>query len=120
MKQRNIWSGWPKGPTTAFLVGVKLPTKADADAINTSLDWQEFYQYGSNLGEINADKKWLQDGVAPQFGVGNMQGHRVFIPNKDAAGNDVPKGYFNSHSIGNYGWVFKILPTDPLGYVTPK
>lgn len=82
------------------------------------------WQYGSNLGEMNEDLPWLQDGVAPQCAVpnitkkyGNTQTGRVFIP------EDVKtKSYLGSHSVGNYYWIFSdLIPNDPRGgYVKPR
>lgn len=47
--------------------------------------WQQVWQYGSNLGEKNADFLWKQDGVAPQCAVGGLEiatvkSGRAFIP----------------------------------------
>lgn len=81
------------------------------------LNWfEEAWQYGSNLGEQDEDFPWLQDGVAPQCAVQGMNtiiaptiGGRVFIPDVDT------KSYLGSHSVSNYGWIFKIIKDDPKG-----
>jgi hypothetical protein len=124
----------------------------------TVTDWKDqVWQYGSNLGQDNADPLWLQDGVAPQCAVGGLgdpaasiPNGRAYIPNTytttrgvsktritgyetDPMGNpipiyetytdyttEVPKGFTDSHSIVNYGWIFEIKPNEPTGYVTPK
>jgi hypothetical protein len=47
--------------------------------------FEAVWQYGSNLGEPNADPIWEQDGVAPQCAVQHIndnpaKGGRAFIP----------------------------------------
>jgi hypothetical protein len=61
-------------------------------------DFEEVWQYGSN--EVK-DTMWEQDGVAPQCAVGNLDKKRIYIPPQ------VKKGFVESHTIGNYGWIFK-------------
>ena len=86
-------------------------------------DWEQVWQYGSDLNETNADPMWLQDGVAPQTPVGginnlpiaNTKGGRAFIPKNQG----IPKGFVESHSIGNYGWIFNQIQS-ANGYVTPR
>ncbi len=91
-----------------------------------STDWNTFsevWQYGSNLGIVDADPLYKQDGVAPQCGCPNLPQlptkrlGRVFIPKEWA-----PKGFVESHSIGNFGWIFSELkPNDQRGgYVKPR
>jgi hypothetical protein len=76
--------------------------------------WAEYWQYGSNYKQTDADPIFDQDGVAPQCAVIGIGNNRAFIP-KDFQ----PKGFLNSHSISNYGWIFEQQSKDP-GYVTPK
>jgi len=80
-------------------------------------DWQQIWQYGTNE---NNTKKWLQDGVAPQCRIENLYDNppksgRAYIP------DNAPKGFIESHTINNYGWIFNDI-TNPLapGYVTPR
>ena len=91
-----------------------------------SSDWTKFtevYQYGSNLGEPNQDLMYLQDGVAPQSKVKDIEGNypntktaRVFIP-----ASITTKGFAGSHSILNYGWIFTNITTvTDKGYVKPR
>ncbi|MEO6903437.1 MAG: hypothetical protein ABI315_09795 [Bacteroidia bacterium] len=61
------------------------------------------WQYGCN--ELK-DVIWEQDGVAPQCKIENIdlnptKGGRVYIP------PEVKKGFVESYTIGNYGWIFK-------------
>ncbi|MDQ6481854.1 hypothetical protein [Dyadobacter sp. LHD-138] len=92
------------------------------------LPFEEIWQYGSDLNQPGADPMWLQDGVAPQVAVGginnlpsgNTKGGRAFTPKNQ----NIPKGFVESHSIGNYGWIFSIQPglqnNLSNGYVSPR
>ncbi len=80
----------------------------------------EVWQYGSNLDQSNADLVKEQDGVAPQCAVPEIEkiytktkAGRIFIP------NGITKGFVQSHSIGNYGWIFNRTPSEN-GYVKPR
>jgi hypothetical protein len=79
----------------------------------------------NRINNSNADPLWEQDGVAPQCGVlGLTDQRRAYIPAKYADGKtDVPKGFRESHSVKNYGWIFEIKPGQgdlSKGYVTPR
>jgi hypothetical protein len=81
----------------------------------------EVWQYGSNLGEPNADPLKQQDGVAPQCAVpdivsshGKTKNGRVFIP------NGVEKDFLKCHTIGNYKWIFTERKLGMDGYVKPR
>jgi hypothetical protein len=79
----------------------------------------EVWQYGSALNCTNCkvDPLDKQDGIAPQTTVGGLdETHRVYIP------NGVTKGFYESHNIENYKWIFEIKPTDknPIGYVKKR
>ena len=96
------------------------PENAEAGDINLN-DFEEVWQYGSNLGESNADPLNQQDGVAPQTavkGITDLQlkkkGGRAFIP------KDEPKGFLQSHSIGNYKWIFNKIVKGDNGYVNKR
>ena len=96
------------------------PENAEAGEINLN-DFEEVWQYGSNLGESNADPLHQQDGVAPQTavkGITDLQlkkkGGRAFIP------KDEPKGFLQSHSIGNYKWIFNKIVKGDNGYVNKR
>lgn len=65
-------------------------------------------QYGSG-----PDDPWYQqDRIAPQGKIPGIS-ERAFIP------EGVPKGPYDSHSIANYGWIFKIKQ-DAQGYISPR
>ena len=96
------------------------PENACSGDINLD-DFEEVWQYGANLGEPNADPLEKQDGVAPQCAVRGIRdleqkkkGGRVFIP------DDEPKGFLQSHSIGNYKWIFTKIPKGGKGYVKTR
>ncbi|MBP1640601.1 MAG: hypothetical protein H6Q17_2184 [Bacteroidetes bacterium] len=87
-------------------------------------DWTQFsevWQYGS---DENKDPISKQDGIAPQVpcpGIPNLptnKGGRAYIPQNGT----VKRGFYSSHSIGNYKWIFDIKPTDqkPEGYVKSR
>lgn len=68
-------------------------------------EWEEIWQYGSNLFGKNPDPPCLQDGVAPQSRVKGLNANStVFIPESFYR----RKGYFDSHFIGYYTWIFDI------------
>ena len=84
----------------------------------------------SNIEKYGSDEKsqpiLLRDGVAPQCAVGGLDDKakklpnnfgRAFIP-KDGS---VPVGWFLSHSIGNYKWIFTVIDNEKkAGYVKPR
>jgi hypothetical protein len=83
-------------------------------------DWnkfQEVWQYGSNLGEKKADLICMQDGIAPQGPVKNLEtltsgkGGRVFVP-KHAS-----RGFVYSHHLNWFDWFYTVHPGD-YGFFT--
>ncbi|MGE0568484.1 MAG: hypothetical protein AB7O73_11085, partial [Bacteroidia bacterium] len=82
--------------------------------------FEETWQYGSNLGEKDADPPYLQDGVAPQckckdFPTPDDYHGRIFIPE-----NITTKSFLGSHSISNYGWIFTERTIGKTGYVKSR
>ena len=60
------------------------PENGGGGTVNPT-EWEQIWQYGSNLGEPNADQLWKQDGVAPQSAVKGLEQNtakygRAFIP----------------------------------------
>jgi len=104
--RKNIkWSGY-------YILAAE---NGSAGTVNTSA-WEQVWQYGSDLGQTGADPMWLQDGVAPQRIVGGLDAtRRAYIPKNQG----IPKGFVESHSIGNYGWIFG-LNSNANGYVIPR
>jgi hypothetical protein len=75
------------------------PENACSGSVNLA-DFEEVWQYGSN--EVK-DTIWQQDGVAPQCeALGLREKNRIYIPPQ------VKKGFVESHTISNYGWIFEI------------
>ena len=98
---------------------ILAPENGGAGTVNVG-DWEQIWQYGSDLGQADADPMWEQDGVAPQTGVTGInanptKGGRAYIPKNQ----NIPKGFVESHSIVNYGWIFERSNGQP-GYVTPR
>lgn len=94
-------------------------------------DFEEVWQYGSKRGvEKDEDPIEQQDGVAAQIGVknitetgrefGNRTSYgRAFIPPQ----NDLEwtKNFLNSHSEGNYRWIFTKIGSSTInGYIDAK
>ncbi len=68
-------------------------------------EWQQIWQFGSRLGDKFQDAPCLQDGVAPQSKAKGLPNkNHIFIPEK----NYKSKGFFNSHFVGYYGWIFEL------------
>lgn len=94
---------------------VLAPENAEAGAINLK-EWKQVWQYGSNLNAKGQDAPCLQDGVAPQTAVkGLSEQQRIYIPKSLFK----RKGYFDSHFIGLYTWVFRI-PQGEKGHIKQR
>lgn len=88
------------------------PENASVGLVNPK-EWTQVWQYGSDFPK---EAPCLQDGVAPQIAVGGLNSaHRVYIPAK----NYYRKGFFDSHFIGYYTWIFQLKPWEK-GYILPK
>lgn len=75
----------------------------------------DVWQYGCNENQQGGDPLWLQDGVAPQCRIGGLlDNNRAYIPNSS------PKDFIQSHSIGNYGWMFNAIINGQNGYVKKR
>jgi hypothetical protein len=81
-------------------------------------DWNQFeevWQYGSNMNSSTSDVIYYHDGIAPQTpikGIENLEalkGGRVFIPNE---WGKIKKGFVRSHHLSFFQWFFLIKPTD--------
>jgi hypothetical protein len=94
---------------------ILAPENASAGMVN-SKEWDQVWQYGSNLYKSNQDAPCLQDGVAPQVSVkGLKESQRIFIPKMYYK----RKGYFDSHFIGLYTWVLSI-PEGRKGHIRQR
>jgi len=104
------------------IAGIKLgryyiiaPENACSGSVTLS-DFDEVWQYGSNLGMPGQDDMWEQDGVAPQCAAGNLDNNRVEIPKNPG----FVKSFDESHYIKNYGWIFKSIQNGDKGYVKKR
>jgi hypothetical protein len=93
---------------------ILAPENACSGTLNKA-DYETVWQYGSNENDLTEDV-WDKDGVAPQCPVGNIGDNRAYIP-KDGT---VERGFLESHTVGNYTWIFKIDNPKKEGYVTPR
>lgn len=82
-------------------------------------DWSQFqqaWQYGSNLDQPNPDPIWEQDGIAPQCEVKGMiydsKHGRAFIPKTWPK-----KNFVDSHMPYNYDWIFERINKGDAGYI---
>jgi hypothetical protein len=76
-------------------------------------EWNNVWQYGAFRHGKSKHAPCQQDGVAPQSLVkGLSANHRVAFPKSQAK----HMGFFNSHFIGYYTWIFDI-PKGKPGYV---
>jgi hypothetical protein len=83
------------------------PENARAGKINTS-EWKEVWQYGSKLWG-KAEAPCMQDGVAPQqLAQGLSHKKHVSFPKNTYR----HRGFFNSHFIGYYTWIFDLKSKD--------
>lgn len=76
-------------------------------------EWKNVWQYGTFRNGKSKHAPCQQDGVAPQSLVKGLSAtHRVSFPKGQAK----HMGFFNSHFIGYYTWIFDI-PKGKPGYV---
>lgn len=76
-------------------------------------DWRAVYQYGTKLYGSQRHAPCQQDGVAPQWRMSGLgENQQICFP------KNLSKrlGYFSSHYIGYYDWVFDI-PKGQAGYL---
>lgn len=79
-------------------------------------EWKEVWQYGSDFEAHKLNEPCLLDGIAPQTkAAGLSPRNRVYVPE-----NLYKKmGFFESHFIGNYTWIFDLEPGAP-GYIRQR
>ena len=84
-------------------------------AKNIPMNVKRSVQYGSG----KTDPWYHQDRIATQEDIKNVD-ENVYIPDKNHNGEDIPKGPYDSHAVGNFGlWIFD-LPSYVKGYVEPR
>jgi hypothetical protein len=90
---------------------ILAPENASTGYVNPS-EWKEVWQYGVNHEALKKTAPCLLDGVAPQtLAKGLESKHRVFIPNSLYR----RFGFFDSHFVGFYDWIFDLDPKAPGG-----
>lgn len=72
----------------------------------------DFLDVANQYGSGPADPWYHQDRIAPQDKIPGIR-QRAFIP------EGIDKGPYDSHSIANYGWIFKIKQYQQ-GYISPR
>ena len=91
------------------------PENASSGKVNLK-EWKEVWQYGSKWNKFEKDAPCLQDGVAPQTcAAGLEETNRAYIP----ANQFRRKGFFDSHFVGYYSWIFQLDPSDK-GYIRQR
>ena len=94
---------------------IMAPENAAAGKVNLN-EWTEIWQYGSKFQYVGGDAPCLLDGVAPQSKVGGLTNEkRVYIPSQYYR----KKGFFDSHFVGYYTWIFDIKKGKP-GNITQR
>jgi hypothetical protein len=79
-------------------------------------EWQQIWQYGCNHQRHLKNAPCMLDGVAPQSEVqGLRRRQRIFIPEEHYRRH----GFFDSHFIGSYTWIFNIEPHQ-AGYIPQR
>ena len=91
------------------------PENASAGKIEMK-EWQEVWQFGDDFKSEKKESPCLLDGIAPQTKVGGLTPeHRIFIPKEKYS----IKGFYDSHFIGYYTWIFKI-DKNSNGYIKQR
>lgn len=91
------------------------PENASAGAINVR-SWNKVWQYGDDFDKHKYTAPCLMDGIAPQVKVAGLPAeNRAFIPEE----NYRKMGFFDSHFIGYYQWIFDI-DKDETGYIKQR
>jgi hypothetical protein len=105
----------------AYVILGKFYLIAPENAGYKGMDWNQFeevWQYGSNLGEKDADALRYQDGVAPQTAVWGIEKQksdhvgRIFSPK-----NWPNKHFVHSHMVYSYDWIFDRIQKGQPGYI---
>ena len=88
---------------------ILAPENASVEGYKWS-DFEEVWQIGSDLDQPTFDPIWMQDGIAPQVQVKDLEqivgikGGRIFFPK-----NHKCKNFVDSHMMYNYDWIFNSI-----------
>lgn len=91
--------------------GLYIIAPENASAGDVRMDeWEEIWQYGADHERYKVKAPCLLDGIAPQVGAGGLSpANRIFIPDRYYK----RMGFFDSHFIGHYNWIFDIPEDNP-------
>ena len=79
-------------------------------------EWKEIWQFGSDFEAHKKSAPCLLDGIAPQTkAAGLSPRNRIYIPEEYYN----RMGFFDSHFVGHYTWIFDI-PKDAPGYIEQR
>ncbi len=85
------------------------------------LDWntfEEVWQFGSNLGQKDADALCYQDGVAPQATVWGIDAQQSNHVGRICSPYNWPNKHFvHSHMVYSYDWIFDRIQKGQPGYI---
>lgn len=99
----------------------KLYLLAPENAGYKGMDWNQFeevWQYGSNLGQKDADPLCYQDGVAPQATVWGMDKEQSNCVGRICSPYNWPNKHFvHSHMVYSYDWIFDRIQKGQPGYI---
>ncbi len=99
----------------------KLYFLAPENAGYKGLDWNKFeevWQYGSNLGQKDADALCYQDGVAPQATVWGIDVQQSIHVGRICSPYNWPNKHFvHSHMVYSYDWIFDRIQKGQPGYI---
>nr|WP_294861099.1 hypothetical protein [uncultured Fluviicola sp.] len=94
---------------------------APENAAYKGLDWNKFeevWQYGSNLGQKDADALCYQDGVAPQATVWGINAQQSNHVGRICSPYNWPNKHFvHSHMVYSYDWIFDRIQKGQAGYI---
>lgn len=95
-----------------YIIAPENPTVGDLKV----KEWKEVWQYGNDFEAYRLAAPCLLDGIAPQAKVkGLTPSQRAYSPEADYK----KMGFFNSHFIGHYTWIFDLNKDQP-GFINQR
>ncbi len=92
---------------------ILAPENACSGVDVTKLGFEEVWQYGSDT-RTGKDKKYEQDGIAPQCAAKGLDWDHGRVPFQGA---QELKNFLDAHYSSSYGWIFDNLKKGAQGYV---